>query len=548
MAIFHMNVKAIGRSTGRSSTGTAAYRAGEKITDLKTGEEFDYSRKREIDRSEDLKMIFLPEGGKANRAEFWNKVEFHHKRADAVLVREVEVSLPVELTQEQSRQLAILFAKDMATRYGVGADCSIHTPKGNPHAHISLSACHSDRDGNLGKKAVELDPIHCQRAKIENLADQVRGDWADRCNAALAEHGHHARIDCRTLEAQGIDREPTRHKGVAVSAMERRGIETRVGQRIAAAHAAGEAERAKNRETIATSSLAAALRERDLNARNQRTAPPVASVSDLRSVHGSDSVFDLRIPEMLLQQDAPADVRQQAAKPNNPHLLKPDPFGWNRKLTPLEPREQAKKATPEKKQATTDGMSASELEAAYRTKMAAYSFLTDEKQVVKDSLARKDAAEKKEWNAATQKHAAQDALEAHQASRFGPLNVLKTKRLEQEFKDAEKAFEAAAERRGKALIDYLAVCKLARKETAKEHPEKLAELAAVEKLAIDKRAKEAQERAAKALTKEQEDLNGKLELQKAEVALKVAEITGSEAPAEAKKPAPKSKSPSPKMG
>jgi len=41
-----------------------------------------------------------------------------------------------------------------------------------------------------------------------------------------------ARIDHRTLEAQGIEREPTTHLGPAVASMERRGIATEVGKRL----------------------------------------------------------------------------------------------------------------------------------------------------------------------------------------------------------------------------------------------------------------------------------------------------------------------------
>ncbi|MGE0030097.1 MAG: MobA/MobL family protein [Steroidobacteraceae bacterium] len=46
--------------------------------------------------------------------------------------------------------------------------------------------------------------------------------------------GHEARVDHRSLEAQGLELEPTVHLGPAVSGMERRGIATEVGERIKA--------------------------------------------------------------------------------------------------------------------------------------------------------------------------------------------------------------------------------------------------------------------------------------------------------------------------
>jgi hypothetical protein len=244
MAIYHLSVKTISRSQGRSSTAAAAYRAGEKIVDERTGEIHDYTRKSDVLYSE----LILPNGEQANRAEFWNNIEKHHKRGDAVLVREVEVALPSELTQEQRKQLALSFAKELAERYNIAADISLHAPhkltsrdlknnpdqyqeidpetgekhNGNWHAHIMLSACHVAQDGTLGKKAVELDPIHCQRAKIENMADRERVRWTELSNAALDKAGHDSRIDHRTLKAQGIDREPTKHLGVEATNYERR--------------------------------------------------------------------------------------------------------------------------------------------------------------------------------------------------------------------------------------------------------------------------------------------------------------------------------------
>ncbi|MCY0389970.1 MobA/MobL family protein, partial [Robbsia sp. Bb-Pol-6] len=79
-----MSVKQISRSTGRSTTGAAAYRAAERIVDVRTGEIHDYTRKGGVDAAH----LSLPGGSTENRAAFWNRLEQHHKRADAVLARE----------------------------------------------------------------------------------------------------------------------------------------------------------------------------------------------------------------------------------------------------------------------------------------------------------------------------------------------------------------------------------------------------------------------------------------------------------------------------
>lgn len=56
--------------------------------------------------------------------------------------------------------------------------------------------------------------------------EQTREAWADHANRALERAGHDARIDHRTLEAQGIERLPGVHLGPNVVEMEGRGIRT----------------------------------------------------------------------------------------------------------------------------------------------------------------------------------------------------------------------------------------------------------------------------------------------------------------------------------
>lgn len=243
MAIYHLSVKAIGRGAGRSATAAAAYRAGACIHDERTGLDFDYTHKADVLHSE----LILPGGGSADRAAFWNALELHHKRQDAIVAREVETALPAELSPEQRQDLAVGFARELADRYGVAADVALHAPRpisdaeiernphqhhdidlelgrhnGNWHAHILLSACRVSPQGELGRKAVELDPIHCQRHHIENLAERERARWAERANHALEQAGHEPQLDPRSHAERGFDHEPTQHLGPAAAGYERR--------------------------------------------------------------------------------------------------------------------------------------------------------------------------------------------------------------------------------------------------------------------------------------------------------------------------------------
>lgn len=243
MAIYHLSAKPISRGAGRSATGAAAYRAGDYIHDERTGLDFDYTHKTGVLHAE----LILPGGGSADRAAFWNALERHHKRQDAILAREVEIALPAELSPEQRQELAVGFARELADRYGVAADVALHAPRplgdaelarnphqhheldpergrhnGNWHAHILLSACHVSPEGELGRKAVELDPIHCQRHHLENMAEREREHWANRANHALERAGHEAQLDHRSHAERGFDHEPSRHLGPAAAGYERR--------------------------------------------------------------------------------------------------------------------------------------------------------------------------------------------------------------------------------------------------------------------------------------------------------------------------------------
>ena len=236
MAVYHFSAKTVSRSAGRSSTAAAAYRAAERIVDERTGEIHDYTRKGGVVDSQ----VILPGGGTMARAELWNSVEAKHKRSDATVAREFVVALPAELEGDQRQDLARSYARELADRYGVAVDINVHAPgkdgdQRNHHAHILMSACYVSATGELGKKAVELDPIHCQRHGLANVVEVERERWEHLANAALERAGQVVRIDHRSLADQGIeDRLPGVHLGPTATAIERSGRESDVGRRARA--------------------------------------------------------------------------------------------------------------------------------------------------------------------------------------------------------------------------------------------------------------------------------------------------------------------------
>jgi len=243
MAIYHLSVKPISRASGRSATAAIAYRSGERVHDLSTGETFDYTRKRGVEHSE----IVLPDSAAKrdinwarDRQALWNAAESAEKRKDARVAREYELALPHEMTRAQRVELVRGFAGELANRYGVAVDFAIHRPhrsgdERNFHAHV-LTTTRAVEPAGLGAKA-SIEWSDTDRAKkglgpAKAEVKAIRARWEEFTNERLRELGIEARIDHRSLADQGQDREPGRHLGPAVSGMERRGIATEVGKRI----------------------------------------------------------------------------------------------------------------------------------------------------------------------------------------------------------------------------------------------------------------------------------------------------------------------------
>ena len=221
MAIYHLSVKTISRSAGRSATAAAAYRAGVEITDERTGEIHDYTRKGGVESAALILPDNAPEWAR-DRAQLWNAAEQAEKRKNSTVAREFEIALHAELSPEQREKLAHDFARELVKRHGCAADVAIHAPgkegdNRNHHAHILLTTRRLEPDG-FGEKTRELDDQ--KTGKV--IVTEWRERFATLQNERLREAGHSVQVDHRSLEAQGIEREATRHLGPTATAIERR--------------------------------------------------------------------------------------------------------------------------------------------------------------------------------------------------------------------------------------------------------------------------------------------------------------------------------------
>ena len=224
----------------------SAYRSGESLTNEQDKRDHDY-RKRAHDV--EFKRVLVPTDGalsELKRSTLWNAAEAAEKRKNSRTGREFVLALPHELNQEQRAQLAEDFARELVKRYKVAADVCIHKPskqgdERNHHAHILITtrSVSVSEDGSLtpilgDKTALEWSDRKRQEKGLSKGADEMkelREKWAELANKALERAGKTERIDPRSNEAQGIERIPEEHLGHKMTALERKGVKTTVGNR-----------------------------------------------------------------------------------------------------------------------------------------------------------------------------------------------------------------------------------------------------------------------------------------------------------------------------
>jgi ATP-dependent exoDNAse (exonuclease V) alpha subunit len=236
MAIYHFSAKVISRAAGSSAVAAAAYRSADRIYDQRLDRHHDFSNKTGVVHSE----VLLPEGAPEewrDRAKLWNDVEAVEVRKDAQLAREIEFAIPREMTQADGIELARDFVQKEFVDRGMVADLNVHWDIGpdglaKPHAHVMLGMREVGEDG-FGAKVREWN-------KTE-LLTHWREAWAEHVNGRLAQLDIEARIDHRSLEAQGIDLEPQNKIGPAAARMAQEGlVRERLEEHFAIARSNGE--------------------------------------------------------------------------------------------------------------------------------------------------------------------------------------------------------------------------------------------------------------------------------------------------------------------
>ena len=244
----HNEISIVQRSHRQSAVAAAAYQSGEKLFCEYDQQVKHYPEKRGIVHNE----ILLPANAPleyTDRNTLWNAAEAVEKQWNSQLARRWVLSIPREIPPDQYAALVRDFCRQQFVSKGMCVDFAIHDKgDGNPHAHVMLTMRAMDEHGKWlpkARKVYDLDengerirlPSGNWKSHKEDTVDwneqyhgqEWRTGWETVQNRYLEMVNSPVRVDLRSYEKQGLDIIPTVHMGAAVTQMERRGIQTNIG-------------------------------------------------------------------------------------------------------------------------------------------------------------------------------------------------------------------------------------------------------------------------------------------------------------------------------
>ena len=203
VAVYHLSMKSGSRNAGQSAAAHGAYIAREGK----------YAAQSLDDEAVSVEHGNLPVFAEGDAHRFWAAADAY-ERANGRLWTEIEVSLPRELSRDDQIALAREFREAMiGDRHAFWM--AIHVPKtldgqaDNPHIHlmfcertIDARTLLLDEDRYFKRNGALKDRSWNDQEKVE----AVRAAWETMANRALERAGFEARIDRRSLAAQGITR------------------------------------------------------------------------------------------------------------------------------------------------------------------------------------------------------------------------------------------------------------------------------------------------------------------------------------------------------
>ena len=209
MSHFRFSTQIISKSN-RSAVACSAYRSGQSLFSERDGLTKNYKEREIQSESYILSPKHAPDWTKSRKS-LWNEVELKEKQHNAQLSREIVMSLPTQISNEEQTDLTLDFCKDNFSDEGMVADINIHRDKiHNPHVHVMLTLRPFNEDGTWGNKRKKENgkSIHLTDWNKKETMIKWRKDLADRINYKFKEKGLEDYVSHESYAEQGLDKMP----------------------------------------------------------------------------------------------------------------------------------------------------------------------------------------------------------------------------------------------------------------------------------------------------------------------------------------------------
>jgi hypothetical protein len=241
MDVFDRNPTVGGGGAARGGGGFyhLSFRSGSRVSGVSALAAYDYATRQEEYGGPDLDPAVYTESGnmpswaEGDPAEYWEAAD-DFERANGRLYVAADFALPRDLSAEDQIELAREFARELTEKeqlpytLAIHAGLDEHGHSHNPHAHLMFSERRNDGiDRSRDQWFRRANSEHPERGGAPKSRTFHGPEWiekarerlADKTNATLERCGREERVDHRSYERQGVERNPGEHYGPAAAHM-----------------------------------------------------------------------------------------------------------------------------------------------------------------------------------------------------------------------------------------------------------------------------------------------------------------------------------------
>jgi hypothetical protein len=232
-----------GRAAGSGGFYHLSFRSGSRAGGASARSGFEYVTRShryddpDLDAAVYIESGNMPSWAQDNPGTYWDAADLY-ERANGRLYVAADLALPRDLSEGDQIELARQFAQEITKDENLPYTLAIHSGddrnghEHNPHAHLMFSERQNDGIERAReqwfRRANRQHPERGGAPKSRTFhgrdwIERARERWAEATNRTLERCGRAERVDHRSYERQGIDRQPGVHYGPAAAHLVTRG-------------------------------------------------------------------------------------------------------------------------------------------------------------------------------------------------------------------------------------------------------------------------------------------------------------------------------------